>query len=104
MAIIQGDNHPITLTFNADMESVQKISVSLYGAYQKNLLKHWDKRDLQIHENVVDCPLTETETAAFPEGQVEVDVKWVDEDGDYQFAKTLTTSVAHRNDRGVIFS
>ena len=98
--IIQGGNAPIVLTFNEDISKTREIYALLYTKDRE--LKSWKKSDLQVRSNEVTLPLTEAETAGFPEGKAFLEVKWLDLAFDVQHAKTMTLYVAQKQDKRLL--
>ena len=98
--IIQGSNNPITLTFDADLAEIPTIVATLWLG-QGNMLKRWDKNDMGIEGNTATLPLTEEETAALSGGNIALDVKGVDADGNIIFWDEAYMRVLPRRDSGI---
>lgn len=95
--IPQGSNSPITLTFT-DEVNPSAFSAVLVAAGR--IVKRWSAANVGAAGNIVILPLTETETAAFPEGKALLEVKWLD--GDVViFAESIPMEIGERIDRGV---
>ena len=98
--IIQGSNTPLTLRFKEDVSNYQYIEVHLSHLCEE--LKHWSLEDLTIDGNVVEAPLLQEETLSFPCGICEIEVKWMDQDGQMKFGRRIRDSVVRRNDKTVV--
>ena len=98
--IIQSSNVPIVLTFSEDVENIPDIRVTLW--HDKQRLKKWTKDTCLFDERKLFCPLTQQETAGFPAGKCQLEVKWLDADGIPEFARTSILTVAERNDKEIM--
>ena len=96
--LVQGTNAPLELQFDRDLSDMDKLVVTLWSL-SGDLIKAWDEEELTIEEDVVLCPLTESETAAFPNTFVTVEAKGLDEDGATLFWDQITVQMVKRNDR-----
>ncbi len=98
--IIQGSNNPITLTFDSDLADIPTLVATLWLG-KGNMLKRWDKSDMDIDGSTAALPLTEEETAAINGGYIALDVKGVDEYGSIIFWDEATLRVLCRRDSGI---
>lgn len=120
--IIQGSNNPIIFTFPDDMSNIKDIEIALFGfnildaetaspsvkcpcptpAEEPIELKHWTKSDIQIEEKVITAPLTQEETTIFPCGKCIIEIKWLDEGGQTNFAKKISSKIVDRYDKTIM--
>lgn len=98
--IIQGSNAPMLLIFDEDASCFSDLSVLLSRGGRK--LRHWTMEDLQIDGSVVTVPLTQEETMVFPEGECTIEVKWLDSEGETQFAEVVRDTIAGRRDKTLL--
>lgn len=98
--IIQGTNVPIIFIFPASVADILAVEVSLYQ--EKRQLKHWNYCDVTIDDNKIIAPLKQSETILFPSGKCNIEVKWVDADGQVNFARNLVNTIVERFDKTVM--
>lgn len=98
--IIQGSNNPITLTFDGDLADIPTLVATLWLG-KGNMLKRWDKADMDIDGSTAILPLTEEETAAINGGYIALDVKGLDEYGSTIFWDEATLRVLCRRDSSI---
>lgn len=98
--IIQGSNNPITLTFSEDIADIPTLVATLWAG-SGQMIKRWDKTDMGIDGETVTLPLTEEETAALNGGNIALDVKGVDGDGNIIFWDEAYMRVLPRRDSGI---
>ena len=98
--IIQGTNLPLVVTFDADVSETAALVITLWRRNGTEL-KRWTKNDMQITEDTVELPLTEEETAAFPEGYNTLEAKGLDEYGQTIFWEAMPLLVEGRRDKGI---
>lgn len=98
--IIQGSNNPITLTFDSDLSEIPTIVATLWLG-KGGMVKRWDKTDMDIDGETAVLPLTEEETAALTGGNIALDVKGVDSDGNIIFWDEAYMRVLPRRDSGI---
>lgn len=98
--IIQGTNAPIIVTFDADISDLPVLVISLW-CREKTELKRWEKADMVIDGDTAALPLTEEETAAFPEGTITLEAKGLDENGQTVFWEQMPVLVEGRRDRAI---
>ena len=100
--ILQGSNNPLVLQFDASVENLPKLVVTLWSdrlSQSCHPLKMWEKADMDISGDTAVCPLTEQETAAFPQSTVLLDAKGLDGEDNTIFWEELRVDVMHRRDR-----
>lgn len=64
-----------------------------------NVIKEWTNDDMTFHENYIDLPLTQKETASFPIGTAKLELKWVNAAGKVDFGDAVSVNIVARNDR-----
>ena len=99
--IPQGSNNPLVITFDEDVE-VSSMTISLWSRGTRmtsGLLKLWTIDDVTIEGNSIICPLEEQETADFPAGNLSLEVKGLDEDGNTVFWEQANVRVLARRDK-----
>ena len=96
--IVQGTNAPLELQFDRDLSDMDKLVVTLWSL-SGDLVKAWDEDELTIEEDTVLCPLTESETATFPNSWVVVEAKGLDAEGATIFWDEIEVQIVKRNDR-----
>lgn len=98
--IIQGTNIPLTITFDADLADIADIVVTMWR--RKGVeLKRWTKADMSIEGDTAILPITEEESASWPEGYNTLSVKGLDENGQTVFWEEAPILVEGRNDKSV---
>ncbi len=97
--IIQGTNIPLVVTFDADVSEIPALLITLW--HRGTELKRWIKTDVDINVDKVTLPLTEEETAAFPEGYATLMAKGLDEYGLTVFWEEMPVLVEARKDKGI---
>lgn len=102
--IIQGTNNPLIFTFSESMETIADIEISLYidAADGSRELKHWTKDEVKIEDTQITAPIRQEESVKFPEGKCYIEVKWMNDGGRTEFAKTLTNQITKRNDKTIM--
>lgn len=102
--IIQGTNNPLIFTFSESMTTIADIEISLYvdAAEGSRELKHWTKDEVKIEDTQITAPLRQEESVKFPEGKCYIEVKWMNDGGRTEFAKTLTNTITRRNDKTIM--
>lgn len=75
--IVQGENEPVVLEFQEDMTALQDFSALLFMKYSRKEQKRWSKDEIDINENVITLPLSQTETLAFDYGIAVLQIKWM---------------------------
>lgn len=100
--IIQGSNDPLVIMFDESVENFPKMLVTIWrDSAMTKLVKKWRETDMQIAENMIVCPLTEQETAAFPPHQLIVEIKGLDENGTIVIYEAIPIEVMARHDSGI---
>lgn len=103
--IYQGSNTPITLTLPDDKQ-IDDISVYLNSGKniliaKNRLLKSWAMPDVSISGKEVSCPITQEESAAFPYGDANIEVK-VKSGSSVTIYESVPAVIIKRNDKDVI--
>lgn len=99
--IIQGTNVPVILNFPVSLSGAKEVEVSLTTVGGKEL-KHWSRDSLTIDGSTVCCGLTQEETITFPVGECRIEIKWLDESGQTNFANVIRDRIAFRSDRTIM--
>lgn len=105
--IIQGSNDPLIITFDDDVSELPQIIVSLWVAkpgIKNDPLKIWYSSDLSVDGDTVYCPLSERETARFPDTQVEILAKALDDSGHIRHWKEVTLDIMARKDKNIFLT
>lgn len=101
--IIQGSNNPIVIQFDASVENIPMLVVSLwcdsFGSSSTNPVKTWDKESMLIDEDTAICQITEEETASLPASMVFIEAKGLDGDGNTIFWDSQSVDVKKRRDK-----
>lgn len=102
--IHQGSNAPLVITLDSSVTELPHLLVSLWSVlpqYRGKPLKKWEKQDISIDTGgeIISCPLTEAETAAFPGAQVRLLVKGWDAQGQTRLWQKYTIDINEREDR-----
>lgn len=100
--LIQGSNIPITIVFDASVESLPELIVTLWSddvRHRRAPLKTWHKSDMTISTTTAVCPITEAETKTLPETPLVVEAKGLDGNGETVFWSSTTVGVLTRRDR-----
>ena len=100
MSIVKGGNTPITITFDEDVSALNSLIVSLWNP-RNNItpIKVWHKADLLIDGAVVDCPFSESESAALPDNSLVLEAKGLDSGGNVVLFDRVPLSVTDRYDK-----
>lgn len=98
--LIQGTNAPITIEFDDDTSNILDISVALVK--DEKILAHWSKEEITLDGVFANCPLTQEKTMDLPTGNVSLEVKWTDTDGEVNFAQLVTLKVVKRVDQTIL--
>lgn len=101
--IIQSSNKPIILEFTEEIEGsgiFETFRATLWDA-EKKKIKTWNKDNSNKHDNIIELPLEQEETAEM-EGQVELEVKWLNSDNKTEFSEIETILVKPQNDKNVL--
>lgn len=99
--IIQGSNNPLTVTFDSDISEIPTLVATLWS---NTKLKEWTLTDMTVDGDTATMPLTEAETAAFPQGILALEVKGLDEDGNTVFWDEVPVRVVGRRDKTILLT
>ena len=101
----QGSNLPLVVTLDMDATELTALSVSLWNENQKSggPIKAWTMSDVNIDNDTVACPLTEEETAAFPQETLILEVNGL-KNGFTVFWERFKVKVEARNDKNITLS
>ena len=98
--IIQGTNIPLQITFDEDVSEINELVITLWRR-NKVELKRWTKANMEIEEDTVILPITEEESASWPEGYNTLEAKGLDEDGLTIFWDKAPIMIEGRRDKGI---
>lgn len=99
LMIIQGSNNPIVIVFDAAVDEMPQIVVTLWGGRNSQPLKVWTLEDMTVTVDTAICPITEDETKNLPGTGVTLEVKGLDGDGGTVFWDAARLDTLQRNDR-----
>lgn len=100
MPLVQGSNIPLTIQFDASVENLPKLVVTLWSDLRKGApLKTWETDDMTISGDTAICPLTEDETARMPKYTLVVEAKGLDANDQTVFWDEYPINVVMRRDR-----
>lgn len=99
--ILQGSNTPLVITFDQDVSGLSKLSISLWHLEDGELLKAWTRDYVDVDGAQVSCPLTEEESAAFPQGHIVLEAKGAGADGEVLFWEQYVLKSKQRFDKGI---
>lgn len=100
--IIQGSNNPLVIQFDAVVDSIPVLVVTLWSDAYSHVgrpLKKWEREDMTISGDTAVCPITEEETQAFPRGVIVLEAKGLDGNGNTVFWDEYPVDVKLRRDR-----
>lgn len=103
--VIQGSNNPLVIQFDADVEHIPVLVVTLwydeYGCQNDEsvLLRLWNNADMEITGNTAICPITEELTQSLGEGKLIVEAKGLDENDNTIFWDQYKTDILKRRDK-----
>ena len=100
--IVQGSNNPLIIQFDADISDIPRLVVTLWkdkAGYTSDLVKQWNTEDMLIDGDTAVCHLTEEETRKFPSGNLILEAKGLDENGNTIFWDEYKTDIKVRRDR-----
>lgn len=101
MHIIQGSNLPVIVEFDSNVSNLVDIHVAIFNTSSETV-KHWNKEDIVIDDNLAVCPLTQEETLSFVPGQCTLEVKWMEIDGYVYLSSIIPLTILPRNDKHII--
>lgn len=105
--IIQGSNNPLVIQFDASIADMPALVVTLWSdtaRYPYKMLKRWDRDNMTIDNDTAVCPLTEAETKAFPNGDLVIEAKGLDGDGNTIFWDQYALNVKTRRDKIIMLT
>lgn len=101
--LIQGSNVPLTIKFDAAVDSLAALYVTLWcDQYSKQPLKTWSLSDMTVSNDTAVCPLSEEDTIKlpnFPNYKVVVEAKGLDSNGETVFWDAAEIDVKERRDK-----
>ena len=98
--IIQGTNIPLVVTFDGSVTDCAALVITLWRR-NRTELKRWTMADMVINADIVTLPVSEEETAAWPEGYNTLEAKGLDADGSTIFWEEIPVLVVSRRDKGI---
>lgn len=98
--IIKSSNKPLEITFTEDLTNITVLRITLWN--DDTLLKLWTKNDIVINGDKITAPLTQEETASFPEGKAILEIKWLDSENNTEFANKASVKIMERKDLEVM--
>ena len=106
--VIQGSNNPLVIKFNANVEGLTELVVSLWDK-SKNVdngrfLRSWRKADMTISGDTAVIPMTEQFTQSLPPTSIFVLAKGLNEEGETVFWDEYVLPVKARLDKVISLS
>ena len=101
--IIQGTNIPIKIEFFDDLSDVAELLVTLWRRNGTEL-KRWTTEELFIEGDTVILPVTEEESAIWPEGYNTMEIKGLDENGSTIFWESEQVLIEGRRDKRIMLT
>ncbi len=104
MAILQGSNNPLVIQFDADISNIPVLVISLWCdklRYAGKALKTWTTDDISINGDTAVCQLTESETAKFPDSELILEAKGLDDHANTIFWDQYPIDVKARHDKTI---
>ena len=102
MTIYQSSNTPLIITFPCDISGIKQLEISLYKVDTRETLKHWSLNDVEIDEDMIICPLLQSETAKFPVCNASLEMKWLDDYNYVKFSDPVDISIKFRQDKTIM--
>lgn len=105
--LIQGSNNPLVIQFDADVDNIPVLVVTLWTDAPGHVgrpLKAWELADMTVSGDTAVCPITEAETKAYPAGQLVLEAKGLDGDGNTIFWDEYKLDVKNRRDKVIILT
>lgn len=101
--LIQGSNVPLTIKFDAAVDTLDALVITLWcDQYAKTPLKVWTLDDMTVSNDTAVCELAEEETAKlpnFPNYKCIVEAKGLDSNGETVFWDAAEIDVKERRDK-----
>lgn len=100
--ILQGSNNPLVLQFDASVEGLPKLVVTLWSdrlSQSCRPLMKWEKADMSISGDTAVCPLSEQETASLPQATIILEAKGLDGEDNTIFWEECKIDVMRRRDK-----
>jgi len=105
--IIQGSNNPLVIQFDASVEDMPVLVVTLWSdtaMYPTKMIKRWNNEDMTIDGNTAVCPISEAETKLIPGGHLYIEAKGLDTNGNTIFWDQYELDVKTRRDKVIMLS
>ena len=104
--IIQGSNNPLVIQFDTDVDNMPVLVVTLWSetGCPAKMIKRWDVSDMEIVGNVAICPISERLTKSLPKGDLVIEAKGLDGEGNTIFWDQYKTDVLVRRDRVIMLT
>lgn len=100
--IIQGSNNPLVIQFDTSVEDIPVLVVTLWNSdisCPSKMIKRWDTQDMIIDNDTAICPLEEADTCKLHHGQVVLEAKGLDTNGNTIFWDEYKLDIKARRDR-----
>lgn len=100
--IIQGSNNPLVIQFDAALDNIAALVVSLWTDAPGHVgqpLKVWAQEDMAISGDTAICRITEEETKSYPAGRLILEAKGMDHSGNTVFWDEYPIDVKRRRDK-----
>jgi len=105
--IIQGSNNPLVIQFDAIVEGMPVLVVTLWSdsaSYPTKMIKRWNTEDMTIENDTAICPMEEEETRKLPNGKLVLEAKGLDVNGNTIFWDQYVLDVKGRRDRIIMLT
>jgi hypothetical protein len=99
--LIQGSNNPLVIQFDAAVDTLPKLVITLWSDTPGNIgkpLKTWEREDMTISGDTAICPIGELETKEYYGDFLILEAKGLDGDGNTIFWDEYSIDLKHRRD------
>lgn len=102
MPIVQGSNNPLVIKFDAPVDEIPTLIITLWrdmpGLGAANI-KKWETADMLINGDTAVCQMTERETRELPPAPLMLEAKGLDANGNTVFWDEYRVDVKRRRDK-----
>ena len=105
--IIQGSNNPLVIQFDASVENMPVLVVTLWADTSERspqIVKQWNTEDMIIDKDTAVCPISESETKDITVKYVILEAKGLDDDGNTIFWDQYKLDIKARRDRIIMLT
>lgn len=104
LVIIQGSNNPLVIQFDAIVDNIPVLVVTLWDDLPgicSSPIKTWRLEDMTVSGKTAVCPITEEETGRLSKNRLVLEAKGLDEAGNTIFWDDFPINVKPRRDRTI---